>query len=328
MRMVIGTAKGLVTARWVPGERKAQVVARTLEGEAVQALERSGDRVVAAVGTGIHVSADGEQWESLPAPGAGGRVSALAAHAHDPNLLLAGTEPAGLFRSADGGRTWQEVVGFAALGQAESWGSYGGNEPCVGSVALDPTNQHRLYAGVRIGGAYRSEDSGASWVSISEGLFEDVHQLAVDPVDSTRVYAATGRGLHISRDRGGSWDTPGGPLGEDYCTAVETMVESGFRHTHLLASSAATSVAEWSAGKSAEARLYLSEDAGRSWQDVDLSSGPKQKAALTALADDPQRAEAGFIGTSAGAVYHGRIVEGQWSRIMSGLSNVMGLIVW
>jgi photosystem II stability/assembly factor-like uncharacterized protein len=255
-------------------------------------------------------------------------IRALAAHTQDPNLLLAGTEPAGLYRSTDGGQTWREVPGFGALRAAESWSSYGENAPYVGSVALDPTNPDRLYAGVHIGGAYRSDDSGANWVSISEGLFEDVHRLVVDPIDSTRVYAATGRGLHVSLDRGASWATPDGPLGEEYCTAVKAMVESGFRHTHLLASTASTSAAARSAGKSAEARLHLTVDAGRSWQDVDLSSGPKGRAALTALADDPERAEAGFIGTSGGALYHGRIEEGQWSKILSGLSPITGVTVW
>ncbi len=328
MRLVIGTANGLLTARWVPGERKAQVVARMFEGEAVQALERSGDRVLAAVGSGIHVSTDGEAWQSVGAPGSGVAIRALAVHTKDPNLLLAGTEPAGLYRSTDGGRTWNEVAGFGALGAAESWSTYGENAPHVGSVALDPTNPDRLYAGVRIGGAYRSDDSGTNWVSISEGLFDDIHRLVVDPIDSTRVYAATGRGLHVSLDRGASWATPDGPLGEEHCTAVEAMVESGFRHTHLLASTAATSAAAWSTGKSAEARLHLTVDAGRSWQDVDLSSGPKQRAALMALADDPQRAEAGFIGTSGGALYHGRIEEGQWSKILSGLATITGVIAW
>ncbi len=328
MRIVIGTAKGQVTARWVPGERKGQIVARMFEGEAVQALERSGDRVVAAVGSGIHVSRDGESWESVADPDAGARVTALAAHTQDPTLLLAGTQPAGLHRSTDAGQTWHEIAGFRTLGANGGWSSYGENGPYVGSVALDPTNPNRLYAGVRIGGVYRSDDSGVSWVSISEGLFEDVHRLVVDPIDSTRMYAATGRGLHVSMDRGASWATPDGPLGADYCVAIEAMVESGFRRTHLLVSTAAVPAAVWAAGKSAEAGLHLTRDAGRSWQNVDLSSGPKQKAALTALADDPQRAEAGFVGTSGGALYHGRIEERQWSKILSGLTAITGVIVW
>ncbi|MEI6310503.1 MAG: hypothetical protein WCP58_12770, partial [bacterium] len=77
----------------------------------------------------------------------------------------------------------------------------------VMSLALDPDNPQTLYAGIRGGGVYKSNDGGASWADFSSGLTVNYVQcLAIDPGNSQTLYAGTvGDGICKSSDGGANW---------------------------------------------------------------------------------------------------------------------------
>lgn len=126
---------------------------------------------------------------------------ALAQDPSNPDVLYLGMdgdpEPArhlpggGIFRSADGGKTWSRCPGQP-----------GGLRMYYG-LAVDPTDPKRLFwscCGTG-GGIWRSEDTGATWTHVSS---EEpwCFNLTIAP---SGLVLAGGRDLHVSRDHGATW---------------------------------------------------------------------------------------------------------------------------
>jgi RHS repeat-associated protein len=131
-----------------------------------------------------------DQWLSVAYHGS---TYALACTADDQ--LLAGAFQSGLFRSTDAGHAfWNDV-------QAAS----------VGEITIVDSNT--VYAGTWSDGALKSNDGGASWTPINNGLIaNDVYALAADPVASDHLFAGTEMGLFVSNNGGANWSRPTGTL--------------------------------------------------------------------------------------------------------------------
>jgi sortilin (neurotensin receptor 3) len=156
-----------------------------------------------SVGNGIYKSADaGQTWTHMPGLRDGQQIPALAVDPHDPNRLFAavlghpyGPNPErGIFRSTDGGQTWQKV-----LYKDENTGG--------SDVEMDPSNPQVIYAslwqarqgpwedangyGGPGGGLFKSTDGGTTWRQLTQGLPADLVQinLAISPSLPSRLYA-------------------------------------------------------------------------------------------------------------------------------------------
>ena len=124
-------------------------------------------------------------------------VAVLAAHPTDPDIVYAGawlTTPGAalIYRSADGGATWQP----AAAGLPTDLDTNTGVE----DLLLDPTNPDILYAALHRRGIWRSDDAGATWQNLSNDALaadEDVIDLALDPGSPTTLYALSADGLNV-----------------------------------------------------------------------------------------------------------------------------------
>ena len=118
----------------------------------------------------------------------------------------------GIFKSTDGGTTWQALAGGLPT---EGVGRIG--------IAIAPTNARRLYAIIdaKEGGLYRSDDAGAKWVKISGdnrvwGRGWYFEKIAIDPRNADIVYVSN-TSLYKSIDGGKSWiPIKGAPGGDDY----------------------------------------------------------------------------------------------------------------
>lgn len=329
MRILVGTQGGLYVVRWVHGERSAQVEESHFEGDDVRAIVPAGRDFYAAVtGHGIWRTEDeGHAWEQVSGPFEGHQLRSLAVSPRNPERLYAGTRPAELHASMDGGNTWKELVEFQVLGVREGWQDSGEGSARVDTIEADPHDTNRVYVGVQIGGAYRSDDGGATWTGANEGLYDDVSHIMADPIDSSRVYAATGGGLHISKDRGRKWTPHDSDLGKAYCTCLDGEAERGARDSVLVVSVAGGPPATWEGRKGdARARLLVSRDSGQTWAEFKTSS-MGEKGAFTALATDRTARQSGFVGTSTGRLYYGNAVLGRWTKILYGLPRVQVLRV-
>lgn len=315
MRLIAGTQKGVRVLRWVKGERSAGARARALEAETIEATTARGSNVMVGTGSGkAFLSGDrGSSWEPAQGGLECGAVCSLAAGKGAAAHVYAGTEPASIFRFDTGKNEWQELAGFKALEEAEEWRGYGDRAAHVQTLELDPHADTRLYAGVEVGGAYASDDAGRSWAAMDDGLYEDVHRLAVDPRTGSRLYAATGGGLYLSENRGLSWRQHPNDVGSLYATTLLARSDRGGK-TILYLATADDTPSTWPR-RGARARLHVSRDAGVTWKEASVGAQRFRKDAYTVIAADPEDAEGAFVATAGGDIYHGSRGGEYWVRI-------------
>ena len=161
--------------------------------------------VFAGGDTGLFVSRNaGARWECIVSTtGALPTIWSLTIDPVDPDILFAGTRPAGVYRSGDGGQHWEKLAIDAArecsIGEA-----------FVTSLVVDPDDHRTIWAGVEIDGVFRSRDGGDSWTHLETGLYDpDIHAVTIAATQPKRVYASTAREMFVSSDLGDSWE----PLG-------------------------------------------------------------------------------------------------------------------
>ncbi|MFA6469607.1 MAG: glycosyl hydrolase [Bacteroidota bacterium] len=141
----------------------------------------------------------------------GGRIIAFAVHPERRSLYYVGVASGGVWKTANGGTTWECVF--------ENEGTYS-----IGSVALNPTNPHEVWVGTgelnsqrSVGygdGIYKSEDGGRSWKKMGLEKSEHIAAIVFDPRNGKTVYVAAqgplwkeggDRGLYKSTDAGATW---------------------------------------------------------------------------------------------------------------------------
>src|SRR4030095_7527023 len=115
----------------------------------------------------------GETWHQLTAYPAA-HAHSVAVNPHDPAVVYAGSEPAAIFHSRDGGATWQECQGFRAVPESKHWHFFAPRHAHVRDLTRAADNPQQLYAGLEVGGVVRSLDGGKTWQQLS-GPYEDVH---------------------------------------------------------------------------------------------------------------------------------------------------------
>ena len=118
---------------------------------------------------GTHQWYDGTQhpWEFK-------RVWHLEPSLTDPDTVYAGVEDAALFRSTDGGKTWQELPGLRGHESGPRW-QPGAGGMCLHTILLDPSNPERIFIAISAAGAFRTDDGGETWQPINRGLQVAVH---------------------------------------------------------------------------------------------------------------------------------------------------------
>src|SRR3954465_4870702 len=110
------------------------------------------------------------QWyDGTPHPWEFKRVWHLEPSLTDADTVYAGAEDAALFRSTDGARTWHELPGLRGHGSGSRW-QPGAGGLCLHTILLDPSNAQRMFIAISAAGAFRSDDGGATWQAINQGL--------------------------------------------------------------------------------------------------------------------------------------------------------------
>src|SRR5262249_35833219 len=115
------------------------------------------------------------------------------------SAVYAGTEPSNLYRSEDGGRSWQILPALRELPSEPRW-SFPGRPWThhVRTIALHPADPEILLVGIELGGVMRSTDAGATWADHNPQAHSDAHRMLTHPLAPDRVYEAAGQGIAVS----------------------------------------------------------------------------------------------------------------------------------
>lgn len=172
--------------------------------------------------TGTHQFYDG-----TPHPWEFKRVWHLEPSPTDPDLVYAGVEDAAIFRTTDGGKSWVELPGLRTHPTGPKWAP-GAGGMCLHTILIDPSNPDRLYAAISAAGAFRSDDAGATWRPINNGLHSlyipdptaevghCVHRLAMHPSHPQRLFMQKHWDVMRSDDGGDNWHEISGDLPSDF----------------------------------------------------------------------------------------------------------------
>ncbi len=155
--------------------------------------------------------------------GAGSRADLLA----DPGpsigarCLVRRTSPHGLFRSKDGGISWEPVSGFfdylQVLAKRKGFIGRTPGGPLTHSILVDPRDPAHLYVGLSTGGFFESADGGGSWRPLNKGVAayflpvkdpeygHDPHCVALHPADPDRLYQQNHCGIYRLDRPGEGW---------------------------------------------------------------------------------------------------------------------------
>jgi photosystem II stability/assembly factor-like uncharacterized protein len=207
--LVVGTVDGIAIFERA-GPKQWALRHKALEGCFVSALTRleDGALVAGTHGLGVARSDDGGMtWRLVNAGLSHYDVWVVKAEPlAGAECLFAGTLPAHLFMSVDGGASWRELTALTTVPSAPQW--MFPPPPHVGHVLDIAAIGERLYVGIEVGALLRSDDGGASFVElpVNPDVSEvDIHRLALHPQRPDRIIAATGWGMIYSDDRGATW---------------------------------------------------------------------------------------------------------------------------
>jgi photosystem II stability/assembly factor-like uncharacterized protein len=277
-------------------------------------------------------------WIQAGPTNIGARVTDLAVHPTNPDLVYAAMASGGVFKTSDGGSSWVPVFDEQAVLP-------------VGAIALDPQAPETVYAGTGEAnaaslsffgrGVFKSIDGGASWDHLGLEATRYIGRIVVDPTDSNRVYlAATGklfgtnpeRGVYRSLDAGASWERVHALTDSTSCIDLAIDPQNPQRLYAAMWERVRGLTYRRSGGPSSG--IWRSEDGGDSWHE--LTSGlpggsDVGRIGISVCAGQPEVIYAIYADASAyfDGVYKSTNGGDSWSAVNDGaLSNIYSSYGW
>jgi photosystem II stability/assembly factor-like uncharacterized protein len=279
----------------------------------------SGRRVVyAGTPDGVLRSDDcGLTWQRSGM--AGQVVKSLAVSPHDGNTIYAGTKPACMFISRDGGQNWAELEGFRRI--PNRWWWFSPAEPpwsaYVMCIAPSPSDQNVILAGIEFGAVVRSDDGGRTWSRHRKGALRDCHSLKFHASNGDWAYQAggTGGGASFSRDGGLNFNKAKNGLAKHYGIVCAADPEKPEIWYVCVGSSPMNAFGE-------KSKVYLYRaTGGAGWQPIGWQSHPLTDTP-TALATVPGAPGHLYAGLYNGDVWHTADYGDSWQQMPFNLGGV------
>lgn len=328
-RLLVATATGLVVLeRPTPDERWRHVdtVLKGLHPSAVVRDPKSGALFAGIHDGGLYLSRDdGATWERRTTGLTVEHVFSLRLYG---STLLAGTEPASLFKSVDAAQTWTELPALRQVPDTEKWTFPG--PPHVAhakSIAVDPRDPDVIYVGVEQGALLTSSDGGQSWHEIEsyytpeDMWYRDIHQVLLRPSNPDEIYMNTGIGFYHSGDQGATWEHRTGP--DSRIGYPDQLVFSPLDDSVLFISGARRDPTTWRKAGLADAIVLKSEDSGGTWSECGRGLPLPMRHNIEAMgAAGYPGGFSMFIGDTGGNVYASDDQGGSWKPIASGLGPI------
>ena len=325
---------------------------------------RDGRTLLAAAKTGhlgptVFRSTDfGKTWKEAAKPPAFAKVDAGAegglparsvdhtfwltpAHANEPNVWYAGTSPQGLFRSNDGGVSWEPFSSINTDAHYRIWmgaqqdGTPDG--PKMHSIIVDPRDPKHLYFAMSSGGVHESADGGQTFKPLVNGMevvggfdpavvtYHDPHCVRMCPSHPDRLYQQNHCGIYRLDRPSTTWERVGkampGKVGD---IGFPMVVHPTNADTVWVFPMDGTSV--WPrTSPDGKPAAYVTRNAGKTWKRLDKGL-PAQQAWWTvkrqAMAADHRDPVGLYFGTTSGEVWMSRDEGARWSRLTQHLPHI------
>jgi photosystem II stability/assembly factor-like uncharacterized protein len=263
------------------------------------------------------------------------RVWHLEPSLSDPDTVYAGVEDAALFRSNDGGKSWQEVASLRGHGTGPKW-SPGAGGMGLHTIVLDPSNANRMYIAISAAGAFRTDDGGKSWKAINRGLKSPylpemtpevgfcVHRIALHRSRPDRVFMQLhqGGGVYRTDNAGDQWQEVNEGLPTDFGFPIDV-------HAHEAETIYSIPMDPYMrVPPEGKLRVYRSKTGGNDWEP--LTKGLPQSNCYVnvlreAMSVDSMDPCGIYFGTSGGQVYVSADSGDNWTAIVRDLPYVLSV---
>lgn len=283
----------------------------------------------------------GESWshssEGLAYDAGEAPIKSVWSLAQGQDGLYAGVEPAGLFRSKDGGESWQQVGGLRAHPSRPDW-QPGGGGLILHSLVPHPQDPQQLWVGISAAGVFHTADGGITWEPRNRGTRADflpeeqrypefgqcVHCLVMAPGMPDRLYQQNHCGMYRSDDGGRQWQSieTGLPSSFGFPAAAHPRDPETLYLLPLNGDTAGRYVPD------GQAAVWRTRDGGQSW--TALREGlPQQNAYIgvlrQAMATDRLEPAGVYFGTSGGALYASADEGERWTCLAQHLPAILSV---
>jgi hypothetical protein len=301
---------GATSSHWGPSVYRSDDLGASWEEPEPQTLAFSDDAGAAVA----------RVWQLQPAADA------------QPNVVYAGVEPAALFRSDDGGESFQLDEGLWGHEHRPQW-QPGGGGLCLHTVVPDPGGGPRLGIAVSSAGFYRTLD-GKTWEAANVGIRapflpdptpefgQCVHKVDRHPAEPNTLFLQHHWGVYRSDDFGGRWQEVGAnSLPSTFgFPVVADPNRPGAAYVLPLTSD------EFRCTPGGHFRVYRTTDGGSSWQGLDKGL-PQDNAWLTVLRDafaaDSLDPTGLYVGTRTGDIFTSPDAGESWRELARHLPPVL-----
>ncbi len=291
--------------------------------------EPVGDKFAYEGNPGTHLWYDGTQhpWEFK-------RVWHLEPCLTDPNTVYAGVEDAALFKTTDGGQTWQELAALRGA-KGKLW-QPGAGGMCLHTILLDPSRPGRIYVAISAAGVFRTDDAGQTWRPANRGLNSPyqlpdpdaevghcVHRIALHPSRPEVLFMQKHWDVMRSDNAADSWQEVSGNLPTDFGFPIHV-------HAHEPETVYVIPIKSDSEHFPPDGRLrvYRSRTGGHEWEP--LTKGLPQKDCYVNILRDAMAVDSLdpcgiYFGTTGGQLYASADAGDTWNAVLRDLPPVLSV---